>query len=164
MLRHTGHFAHPRSQALTRLVAPRLPLLSEDVSIQSYNPVDPARIPQPHPPTQAAPFARAQAHPRRQIEVRAIQPRIAYFFQFVKEQPNNSKLTGKEQPSPALACALCMIGGADRDRTDDPLLAKQVLSQLSYSPDPSPQRPARRASCHLDTPHKSAPSGGSGWI
>ena len=25
-------------------------------------------------------------------------------------------------------------GGADRDRTDDPLLAKQVLSQLSYSP------------------------------
>jgi hypothetical protein len=27
-----------------------------------------------------------------------------------------------------------MSGGADRDRTDDPLLAKQVLSQLSYSP------------------------------
>ena len=27
------------------------------------------------------------------------------------------------------------VGGADRDRTDDPLLAKQVLSQLSYSPD-----------------------------
>ena len=28
---------------------------------------------------------------------------------------------------------LC-FGGADRDRTGDPLLAKQVLSQLSYSP------------------------------
>ena len=27
-----------------------------------------------------------------------------------------------------------VTGGADRDRTDDPLLAKQVLSQLSYSP------------------------------
>ena len=26
------------------------------------------------------------------------------------------------------------VGGADRARTDDPLLAKQVLSQLSYSP------------------------------
>ena len=26
-------------------------------------------------------------------------------------------------------------GGAYRDRTDDPLLAKQVLSQLSYTPD-----------------------------
>jgi hypothetical protein len=27
------------------------------------------------------------------------------------------------------------VGGAGRDRTDDPLLAKQVLSQLSYSPE-----------------------------
>ena len=27
-----------------------------------------------------------------------------------------------------------IVGGADRDRTDDPLLAKQMLSQLSYSP------------------------------
>ncbi len=26
------------------------------------------------------------------------------------------------------------IGGGRRDRTDDPLLAKQVLSQLSYAP------------------------------
>ena len=26
------------------------------------------------------------------------------------------------------------LGGADRDRTDDPGLAKPVLSQLSYSP------------------------------
>ena len=26
------------------------------------------------------------------------------------------------------------FGGAGRDRTDDPLLAKQVLSQLSYGP------------------------------
>ena len=26
------------------------------------------------------------------------------------------------------------LGGAYRDRTDDPLLAKQVLSQLSYTP------------------------------
>jgi hypothetical protein len=29
------------------------------------------------------------------------------------------------------------VGGRDRDRTGDPLLAKQVLSQLSYTP---PQR------------------------
>ena len=28
-------------------------------------------------------------------------------------------------------------GGAERDRTVDPLLAKQVLSQLSYSPMPN---------------------------
>jgi hypothetical protein len=29
-------------------------------------------------------------------------------------------------------------GGAEEDRTPDPLLAKQVLSQLSYSPIPLP--------------------------
>ena len=29
-----------------------------------------------------------------------------------------------------------VFGGASRDRTDDPLLAKQVLSQLSYGPNP----------------------------
>jgi hypothetical protein len=29
---------------------------------------------------------------------------------------------------------LLKIGGRDRDRTGDPLLAKQVLSQLSYTP------------------------------
>ena len=28
------------------------------------------------------------------------------------------------------------LGGGERDRTDDPLLAKQVLSQLSYTPVP----------------------------
>ncbi len=27
------------------------------------------------------------------------------------------------------------VGGGERDRTDDPLLAKQVLSQLSYTPE-----------------------------
>jgi hypothetical protein len=29
---------------------------------------------------------------------------------------------------------VCLASGASRDRTDDPLLAKQVLSQLSYGP------------------------------
>jgi hypothetical protein len=29
---------------------------------------------------------------------------------------------------------IAIIGGGERDRTDDPLLAKQVLSQLSYTP------------------------------
>ena len=32
-------------------------------------------------------------------------------------------------------------GGAERDRTADPLLAKQVLSQLSYSPNPREEQP-----------------------
>ena len=29
---------------------------------------------------------------------------------------------------------VCYFGGGKRDRTDDPLLAKQVLYQLSYAP------------------------------
>ena len=45
-------------------------------------------------------------------------------------------------------------GGGERDRTDDPLLAKQVLSQLSYTPSGTPQ---------ASDSHPSIP-GGSGWI
>ncbi len=41
------------------------------------------------------------------------------------------------------------VGGADRDRTDDPLLAKQVLSQLSYSPKKTDMRPHRARSSKL---------------
>ena len=36
-------------------------------------------------------------------------------------------------------CSLQRTGGDERDRTDDPLLAKQVLSQLSYTPKLSPE-------------------------
>jgi hypothetical protein len=35
---------------------------------------------------------------------------------------------------PWLALSSLAFGGGERDRTDDPLLAKQVLSQLSYTP------------------------------
>ena len=35
--------------------------------------------------------------------------------------------------------SLRVSGGDERDRTDDPLLAKQVLSQLSYTPKLSPE-------------------------
>ena len=37
-------------------------------------------------------------------------------------------------PSIPLFYSLKRVGGDERDRTDDPLLAKQVLSQLSYTP------------------------------
>ena len=52
-------------------------------------------------------------------------------------------------------------GGADRDRTDDPLLAKQVLSQLSYSP--VLLATCRRNSGALLPPDRRYPIGGSGW-
>ena len=53
-------------------------------------------------------------------------------------------------------------GGADRIRTDDPLLAKQMLSQLSYSP------VARNLRLHVRCPCAAQPDagsnrGGSGW-
>jgi hypothetical protein len=37
------------------------------------------------------------------------------------------------------------LGGDDRDRTDDPLLAKQVLSQLSYIPETRPTKKLENA-------------------
>ena len=33
-----------------------------------------------------------------------------------------------------LPLTCCLFGGGERDRTDDLLLAKQALSQLSYTP------------------------------
>ena len=36
--------------------------------------------------------------------------------------------------TPAVRLSVRSNGGGERDRTDDPLLAKQVLSQLSYTP------------------------------
>jgi hypothetical protein len=43
-----------------------------------------------------------------------------------QQQTNNKKLLMNSQH---------IFGGGERDRTDDPLLAKQVLSQLSYTPE-----------------------------
>ena len=39
-----------------------------------------------------------------------------------------------KQPDSANCFNLGNLGGGKRDRTDDPLLAKQVLYQLSYAP------------------------------
>src|SRR6185312_13977567 len=48
--------------------------------------------------------------------------------------------------------------GDDRDRTDDPLLAKQVLSQLSYVPGSSRQFPIARSQPSVGrTPNFSEP-------
>ena len=65
-----------------------------------------------------------------------------YPYSIVKEtlrsrRPTVSAIPGLCSPfvrrSPRTGIA-AGVGGAGRDRTDDPLLAKQVLSQLSYSP------------------------------
>ena len=56
--------------------------------------------------------------------------------QFIHESFLNSRPRGPVYSSRGWirAKANAGAGGADRDRTGDPLLAKQVLSQLSYSP------------------------------
>ena len=59
-----------------------------------------------------------------------------YFF----SSPALSKINIRYQIPAVRYCRfLCSaFGGGERDRTDDPLLAKQVLSQLSYTPDGGP--------------------------
>ena len=47
----------------------------------------------------------------------------------------------------------CLIGGAERDRTADPLLAKQVLSQLSYSPMRNSEFGMKNSEFSFRTPH-----------
>lgn len=60
------------------------------------------------------------------------------------------------------------FGGAERDRTADPLLAKQVLSQLSYSPISSiapilDQGSATSASPSFPGSPSHSPKGGGWW-
>ena len=50
-------------------------------------------------------------------------------------EPPTSPLSGARSNHLSYRPKDLRSGGADRDRTGDPLLAKQVLSQLSYSPD-----------------------------
>ncbi len=74
-----------------------------------------------------------------------------YFFQIVKDlnspglkSPEASKPTVRSLPN-SLSRSLARIGGGERDRTDDLLLAKQALSQLSYTPDHDPHTPPQIA-------------------
>ena len=54
-------------------------------------------------------------------------------YEFLKNNSRSNDRTGQGTRG-ALASSDEPNGGGERDRTDDPLLAKQVLSQLSYTP------------------------------
>ena len=57
--------------------------------------------------------------------------KITFIFHFFKEQQTiiyRRYITTTNHKKNKI------FGGGERDRTDDPLLAKQVLSQLSYTP------------------------------
>lgn len=62
---------------------------------------------------------------------------INLLFTIYAEQASGIKADAKLvflQKTNAVSLNTNRFGGAERDRTADPLLAKQVLSQLSYSP------------------------------
>ena len=55
-------------------------------------------------------------------------------YELLKNDSRSNDRTGED----TLLCVRRFVrrfGGGERDRTDDPLLAKQVLSQLSYTPE-----------------------------
>jgi hypothetical protein len=56
-----------------------------------------------------------------------------YFFHFFKEQYSLWRKTRNKRQR-LFMVSLKNCGGGERDRTDDLLLAKQALSQLSYTP------------------------------
>ena len=58
-----------------------------------------------------------------------------------KEQKRERALSQIGYPCAWRTRMMRETGGASRDRTDDPLLAKQVLSQLSYGPITTKRRP-----------------------
>ncbi len=62
--------------------------------------------------------------------------------------PRRRPIPHHSQPPPAHAPGQDPRNGDDRDRTDDPLLAKQVLSQLSYAPAEPHQTNRTRADGH----------------
>ena len=56
-------------------------------------------------------------------------------MRFNKNANDNTLYFSRSSLSPLSALIRVLAsGGGRRDRTDDPLLAKQVLSQLSYAP------------------------------
>ena len=58
-------------------------------------------------------------------------------YAIVKEQMNQVKVEVEVKVvklNLGLSLSLLQNGGGERDRTDDPLRARQVLSQLSYTP------------------------------
>lgn len=62
---------------------------------------------------------------------------INLLFTMYAEHASSSKADAKPlflQKTITVSLDTNRFGGAERDRTADPLLAKQVLSQLSYSP------------------------------
>ena len=57
-----------------------------------------------------------------------------YFFLIVKDLTAFTVKKPMSKPNQTIGLDISSLGGGERDRTDDLLLAKQALSQLSYTP------------------------------
>ena len=78
------------------------------------------------------------------------------------EQPTRKESRLRGIVAPRTRDSSMGAGGADRIRTDDPLLAKQMLSQLSYSP--AARNLRLRVRCRVPrSPDAGSNRGGSGW-
>ena len=96
----------------------------------------------PPAPPETAPGPRPQRPPP--ID-RGAGPGQAFYQRFKQRRPGKRPRAAKPNHSPPRPA-----GGARRDRTDDLMLAKHALSQLSYGPNPPAAPPGTR-------------SGGPGW-
>jgi hypothetical protein len=94
-------------------------------------------------PRRAIPGRRFQNHLHNDKEQLRTRSRPAP-FRGARPQPGQTFWRDFSETHDPRAQRATRIGGGGRDRTDDPLLAKQVLSQLSYTPNRRVQQPAQQ--------------------
>ena len=134
--------------ALRRLARPSSPVIAK-ASTTCTSSLDPITLHSSHPETTLSFHSRLCASPlcwfKASSDANAItQPMQHLSHQQILhtssnllkiEQPSWLILPGKNQNTTSnLARSVLISGGGSRDRTDDPRLAKPVLSQLSYAP------------------------------
>ena len=109
----TQHFPHCRPQALQRTRTPAPSTMKATGAVASRK----------TPPTASHTFLSTMSKIETNLRpLSGSRPAIDRQLAIPSNSPNS------------LALSSPIVGGADRIRTGDPLLAKQVLSQLSYSP------------------------------
>src|SRR5690606_13143522 len=116
--------------AFRRLPRPSSPLTAKasTVCALSLDPITPGRAPGIAPARSTRP-TQPLSPIRPNVPFASAGPHRFFTSQVVKERHSTATSSSKN------SCALhAVCGGASRDRTGDPLLAKQVRSQLSYGP------------------------------
>ena len=128
------HVVSRRRAPPASLAAACLCVLAFARRARSYSPCE--RSPLPRPALRLTAFSR-----RRGIARARFEPCGVSLFTPVRHRPRSLRPrawlahpAGAGRPRAVASCPLPCPYGGDRVRTDDPLLAKQALSQLSYAP------------------------------